>query len=307
MPFSNKLIAVTASAAVLVGGGITLAVTTPSTPVAPLAAVPAPVARESVTVTADGSSTVVEVAQLSVASALVGAGIELRAADRVVPALGSTLAAGDTVTVERVSTMRWTRSVPLSFTSTNVNDPTLAKGKTKVKTEGVAGEKIESLVTTSVKGTVEGIEVVSEEVTREPVNEVILVGTKVPVAVTSRSTTRTESAAPKKSQPEKSQPKQESAPKAPADAGNTGGAGLNLANEAMWDRIAKCESTGRWNINTGNGYYGGLQFDLPTWRSVGGTDFAAYPHQASRAEQITVANRLYAKRGLQPWGCRHAA
>jgi len=75
----------------------------------------------------------------------------------------------------------------------------------------------------------------------------------------------------------------------------------------MWDRIARCESTNRWNINTGNGYYGGLQFDLPTWRSVGGTDFAAYPHQATRAQQITVANRLYAQRGLQPWGCRHAA
>lgn len=75
----------------------------------------------------------------------------------------------------------------------------------------------------------------------------------------------------------------------------------------MWDRIAKCESGGNWSINTGNGYYGGLQFNLGTWRSVGGTDFAAYPHQASRAEQITVANRLYAQRGLQPWGCRHAA
>ena len=59
--------------------------------------------------------------------------------------------------------------------------------------------------------------------------------------------------------------------------------------------------------HTGNGYCGGLQFDLATWRSVGGTQFAARPDQATRAEQITVANRLYAKRGLQPWGCRHAA
>ncbi|RMB62152.1 transglycosylase family protein [Tessaracoccus antarcticus] len=78
---------------------------------------------------------------------------------------------------------------------------------------------------------------------------------------------------------------------------------LNLAREAMWDRIARCESTNNWSINTGNGHYGGLQFNLQTWRSVGGTDFAAYPHQASRAEQITVANRLYAKRGTQPWSC----
>lgn len=85
------------------------------------------------------------------------------------------------------------------------------------------------------------------------------------------------------------------------------GPALNLAREGMWDRIAECESNQRWGINTGNGYYGGLQFNLGTWRSVDGHDFASYPHHASREEQITVANRLYAQRGLQPWGCRHAA
>ncbi len=80
-------------------------------------------------------------------------------------------------------------------------------------------------------------------------------------------------------------------------------AGINLNREAMWDKIAKCESGNRWNINTGNGYYGGLQFNRATWLSVGGNDFASLPHQASREEQITIANRLYAKRGLQPWSC----
>lgn len=96
------------------------------------------------------------------------------------------------------------------------------------------------------------------------------------------------------------------APAKPA-TGTTSGKGINLAREAMWDRIAKCESGNRWNINTGNGYYGGLQFDYGTWLSVGGADFAPRADKASRAQQITVANRLYAKRGLQPWGCRHAA
>ena len=82
---------------------------------------------------------------------------------------------------------------------------------------------------------------------------------------------------------------------------------LNLANAAMWDRIAMCESTGNWHINTGNGYYGGLQFNLPTWFSVAGGDYATRPDLASREEQITVANRLYATRGLQPWACGWAA
>ena len=93
---------------------------------------------------------------------------------------------------------------------------------------------------------------------------------------------------------------------APA-AAKSSSKGTNLARAAMWDRIAKCESGGRWHINTGNGYYGGLQFNYSTWLSVNGDDFASRADRATRAEQITVANRLYAKRGLQPWGCRHAA
>ena len=75
----------------------------------------------------------------------------------------------------------------------------------------------------------------------------------------------------------------------------------------MWDRIAQCESGGRWNINTGNGYYGGLQFATASWLANGGDDFASRADLASRAEQITVANRYYAKAGLGPWGCAHAA
>jgi hypothetical protein len=77
--------------------------------------------------------------------------------------------------------------------------------------------------------------------------------------------------------------------------------------EDMWDRIAWCESRGNWHINTGNGYYGGLQFNMQTWRDVAGQDYAPRADLASREEQITVANRLYAIRGLQPWTCRTAA
>ena len=57
----------------------------------------------------------------------------------------------------------------------------------------------------------------------------------------------------------------------------------------VWDALAQCESGGNWAINTGNGYYGGLQFNLGTWRANGGT---GYPHQASREEQIRVATRV---------------
>ena len=74
---------------------------------------------------------------------------------------------------------------------------------------------------------------------------------------------------------------------------------------SVWDDLAKCESGGNWAINTGNGYYGGLQFSLGTWNGYGGDEFAEYPHQATRAEQIVVAERLRAARGYQPWpACR---
>ncbi len=67
-----------------------------------------------------------------------------------------------------------------------------------------------------------------------------------------------------------------------------------------WYRLRMCESSNRYTINTGNGYYGAYQFDLATWRSVGGT---GYPNQASPAEQDARALMLYRKRGWQPWTC----
>lgn len=69
---------------------------------------------------------------------------------------------------------------------------------------------------------------------------------------------------------------------------------------ADWARLRMCESTDRYPTNTGNGYYGAYQFDLPTWRSVGGT---GYPHRASPAEQDHRALYLYRMRGWQPWTC----
>jgi hypothetical protein len=72
-----------------------------------------------------------------------------------------------------------------------------------------------------------------------------------------------------------------------------------------WDRLARCESGGNWAINSGKGYYGGLQFDLATWSAYGGTNYTARPDLATREEQITVGEALYAKRGFQPWpSCR---
>ena len=63
----------------------------------------------------------------------------------------------------------------------------------------------------------------------------------------------------------------------------------NAASGSTWDQLAQCESGGNWAINTGNGYYGGLQFNLGTWQSYGGTGL---PSENSRETQIAVATRL---------------
>jgi resuscitation-promoting factor RpfA len=72
----------------------------------------------------------------------------------------------------------------------------------------------------------------------------------------------------------------------------------NAAPDSVWDRLAKCESGGNWGINTGNGYYGGLQFSSSTWRAMGGSGM---PHQASRVEQIRVAERTLDAQGWGAW------
>jgi LysM repeat protein len=70
------------------------------------------------------------------------------------------------------------------------------------------------------------------------------------------------------------------------------------ASDSTWDRLAQCESGGRWNIDTGNGFSGGLQFTASTWKAYGGSGSA---HNASREEQIAVAERVLAGQGWGAW------
>ncbi|MFJ3420128.1 MULTISPECIES: transglycosylase family protein [unclassified Streptomyces] len=73
------------------------------------------------------------------------------------------------------------------------------------------------------------------------------------------------------------------------------------ADSGVWDRIAQCESGGNWHINTGNGYYGGLQFSAGTWRAYGGSAYAATADQASKSAQITVAGKVQRAQGWGAW------
>jgi resuscitation-promoting factor RpfB len=86
-----------------------------------------------------------------------------------------------------------------------------------------------------------------------------------------------------------------------------GGAPAPSVGSGVWDRIAQCESGGNWHTNTGNGYYGGLQFAQATWAATGGLKYAPRADLATREQQIAVAEVLRARAGLGQWGCAHAA
>jgi LysM repeat protein len=73
------------------------------------------------------------------------------------------------------------------------------------------------------------------------------------------------------------------------------------ADGGVWDRIAQCESGGNWHINTGNGYYGGLQFSAGTWRAYGGSAYASTADKASREAQIAVATKVQHAQGWGAW------
>ncbi len=89
--------------------------------------------------------------------------------------------------------------------------------------------------------------------------------------------------------------------KTPEAAGGNTVAAPGLADSRVWDALAQCESGGNWAINTGNGLYGGLQLDRGAWLSNGGAAYALLPSDATRQQQILIAEKVRADRGFSPW------
>ena len=80
-----------------------------------------------------------------------------------------------------------------------------------------------------------------------------------------------------------------------------GATSASAATSSQWDQVAQCESGGNWSVNTGNGYYGGLQFSSSTWAAYGGTAFAPTADKAGKAQQIQVAEKVLASQGKGAW------
>ncbi|MGW0789061.1 transglycosylase family protein [Streptomyces sp. NPDC002911] len=85
-----------------------------------------------------------------------------------------------------------------------------------------------------------------------------------------------------------------------------GATGASAASVDTWDAVAQCESGGNWSINTGNGYYGGLQFSQSSWAAAGGTQYAARADLATKSQQIAAAEKLLDLQGPGAWACAGA-
>lgn len=237
---------------------------------------------KAVSIVADGKVDTATTTAATVGEVLADAGLALGANDRTSQPANAHVVNNMVIKVSRVDngqTTATTEDVPFETVTTESGE--LLKGEKEVTQKGAAGKLEKTFKLVLVDGREASRTLVSEAVTVQPVSEKITVGTK-----------------PK--------PVAQAAPAASAGA-NTGAAAPAMMNEAMWDKIAQCESTGNWSINSGNGYYGGLQFDIRTWIGAGGGAYAPNASLATKAQQIDIANRVYAQRGLQPWGCGWAA
>ncbi|SDQ67452.1 resuscitation-promoting factor [Quadrisphaera sp. DSM 44207] len=230
---------------------------------------------KAVQLVADGSARALTSTAATVSEVLSEAGVSVGEADRLSVPADAPVVDGLVVAVTRMTKATVTEDTKIDFTTEERSSDALFEGQTKVETAGRAGTRRTTFEQTLADGQEVHRVAVGEEVVAQPVTKVVLVGTKerpapapAPTATSSGSSGASASS-----------------------GGSSGGSGV-------WDKIAQCESGGNWSINTGNGYSGGLQFSASTWRAHGGTGSA---HQASREQQIAVAERVQAAQGWGAW------
>jgi uncharacterized protein YabE (DUF348 family) len=187
---------------------------------------------------------------LTVGQALRELDVKVGKLDKVKPGVGATLEDGDRIVFTDIRKATRKVTESIAFDTVEREDSDMYEGETETVRAGEAGARKVTYRVTIKNGEVVNRKALQVNVLRDPVNAIQRIGTK-----------------------------EEAAPVAANFAGGS----------TVWDSLAQCESGGNWAINTGNGYYGGLQFNLGTWQAYGGT---GYPHQASRETQIAVATRL---------------
>ena len=222
---------------------------------------------KDVTLISDGQQRVVSTTAATAGDLLAEQGIALSPTDRTSLTATQPLLDAMVLRVWRIQVSDVTEVRSIDYKSVETPDAEALEGTRTVTTKGVEGEQTTTYRVTVTDGVETAREQVGVEVTAAPVDQQVAVGTK---------------------------------PK-PAPSSNTGAVPPGSASGLNWDALARCEAGGNWAINTGNGYYGGLQYDRSTWLSNGGGEYAPLPHQATREQQIAVGERTYAARGARPW------
>ena len=187
----------------------------------------------------------------TVAQALAALDLKLGKDDVVRPGLHHTLESGDKVVLDRVRIVRkHVSGESMPFATVTRDDASMTRGSSSVVRPGREGLRDVTYRITFRNGHLVARKVLAQHVLRDPVARIERVGTKTV---------------------------------APAPAANFAG------GSTVWDQLAQCESGGNWATNTGNGYYGGLQFSLGTWQAYGGSGL---PSNASRETQIAIATKI---------------
>jgi uncharacterized protein YabE (DUF348 family) len=202
-----------------------------------------------------------KVAALTVRQALTMRDVKVDKDDEVRPRLGKVLDGGERITVTKVRVVKKpVKNEAVPFATETISTSSMYEGEETVTREGRAGHRDVTYQLRFENGELVTRKVLSVRDVVSPVARLVKVGTKE---------------------------------REPEPAPTTTSANY-ASGSSVWDSLAACESGGNWAINTGNGYYGGLQFSLSTWQAYGGTGL---PSQHSRETQIAVAERLRAATG----------
>jgi resuscitation-promoting factor RpfB len=196
----------------------------------------------------------------TLADALNAAKIKVDDDDKLSASPDTRVVDGSKYTFTRVDVSSKTKKLKIDFDTIRKETSKLNKGVTKIDRPGVRGVRAVTYQITQHNGKIVKRVKIKSKLLTEPVTEIILVGTK-------KATTKKSS-------------------------------GSSTPSGSVWDKLAECESGGNWSINTGNGFYGGLQFSLSTWRAYGGKGM---PNEASREEQIAIAKKIQADVGWGAW------
>jgi uncharacterized protein YabE (DUF348 family) len=224
---------------------------------------------KTVTIDAAGKQRKVTTTEQTVAGALKAAKIVVDGNDKLNVSPKARLVDGTSLRYTRVTVSSLTKKVTLAYKTVRKETEKLDRGDTKVDAKGATGVRTLTYRVIRHNGKTVDKKQTTSKITKKPVTRVVMVGTK-----------------------EKPKPKPTTGGSTPSTGGGSPASG------SVWDRLAQCESGGNWSINTGNGYYGGLQFSASTWRAYGGSGL---PHQNSRAQQIAIAQKLQAAAGWGQW------